>query len=159
MRIHLNTSDWRIGYYRDAHHHYLCPLPCLAIRIRRRGHTSSPASVEDCGIPPITSEELVADAHAAIAETDWTDHAAALSMQSYLGQLQMSLPVTHQLAMCRIRISDIDTPMLAVASDAATWSICIPGVGLAKCADLDDAAAAAWSLIQQQPQHEGGERP
>lgn len=36
MRIYRDTDDWWIGYYRGPHHHYVCPLPTLVIRWRRR---------------------------------------------------------------------------------------------------------------------------
>lgn len=31
--IYLDRNDWWVGYYRGSHHHYICPLPTLVIRI------------------------------------------------------------------------------------------------------------------------------
>lgn len=36
IRAYRDTRDWWIGYYRGPHHHYVCPLPTLVIRWRRR---------------------------------------------------------------------------------------------------------------------------
>ncbi len=38
MKIYRDKNDWWIGYYRGIGHHYVCPLPTLVIRWRRRGH-------------------------------------------------------------------------------------------------------------------------
>lgn len=35
-RIYLDFRDWWIGYYRGEDHHYVCILPTLVIRWRRR---------------------------------------------------------------------------------------------------------------------------
>lgn len=35
-RVYRDRDDWWIGYYRGATHHYVCPLPTLVIRWRRR---------------------------------------------------------------------------------------------------------------------------
>jgi hypothetical protein len=36
MTIYLDFNDWWIGYYRGDTHHYVCPLPTLVVRWRRR---------------------------------------------------------------------------------------------------------------------------
>ena len=36
LRIYLAFRDWWIGYYRSDRYHYVCPLPTLVIRWRRR---------------------------------------------------------------------------------------------------------------------------
>lgn len=34
--VYIDTNDWWIGYYRGDSHHYVCPLPTVVIRWRRR---------------------------------------------------------------------------------------------------------------------------
>jgi hypothetical protein len=34
--VHLNFSDWWVGYYRGDSHHYVCPLPCLVLMWARK---------------------------------------------------------------------------------------------------------------------------
>jgi hypothetical protein len=36
IKIYIEPCDWWIGYYRGDTHHYVCPLPCVVIRWRRR---------------------------------------------------------------------------------------------------------------------------
>lgn len=36
MRVYLEPRDWWIGYYRGAVYHYVCVLPCVVIRWKRR---------------------------------------------------------------------------------------------------------------------------
>jgi hypothetical protein len=36
MSIYFDFRDWWIGYYRGDNHHYVCPLPTVVIRWRRR---------------------------------------------------------------------------------------------------------------------------
>lgn len=36
VRVYLEPRDWWIGYYRGDDHHYVCPLPCVVIRWKRR---------------------------------------------------------------------------------------------------------------------------
>jgi hypothetical protein len=36
MKAYRDANDWWIGYYRGPNHHYVCPLPTLVIRWRRR---------------------------------------------------------------------------------------------------------------------------
>lgn len=130
MRVYLDSRDCWIGYYRGTDHHYFCPLPCLVFQIRRRtasGHhgriTGHPRAA--AVIAPITIEDLIADAHRAVAETDWVDEGAGLSTESYLESLQATLLASHQL-----RISDLDglgRPAFAVAGpDSSTWTVCVP---------------------------------
>ena len=97
----------------------------------------------------------VADAHTAIAETDWADPADAFSTQSYLTRLQSSLPTSHQLGMCHI--TGLDRPVLAVAGSDGTWTIGIPGVGATVSVDLTAAVVAAWELLE--PATSGQGRP
>lgn len=147
MRIYLNCRDWRVGYYRGPHHHHLCPLPCLTLRVRRRPQTGSLTPlIEGGSTPPITLDELVADAQLAVAETNWADPAEALTTQAYLTQLQQCLPASHQLAMCSI--GGFDVPVLAIGTPEGTWTICVPGVGSTHSPDLASAGVAAWILLQ-----------
>lgn len=36
IRCYFDRRDWWVGYYRGDTHHYVCPLPTLVIRWRRR---------------------------------------------------------------------------------------------------------------------------
>lgn len=36
-KVYIDRNDWWIGAYRGPHHWYLCLLPCVVIRWRRRG--------------------------------------------------------------------------------------------------------------------------
>lgn len=36
MKVYIEPNDWWIGYYRGDTHHYVCPLPTVVIRWRRR---------------------------------------------------------------------------------------------------------------------------
>lgn len=36
MRVYIDRADWWIGYYRGPNHHYVCPLPTVVIRWKRR---------------------------------------------------------------------------------------------------------------------------
>jgi hypothetical protein len=38
MRVYLDFNDWWVGVYRGPNHWYLCPLPCVVVRWRRRLH-------------------------------------------------------------------------------------------------------------------------
>ena len=96
-----------------------------------------------------------ADAHTAIAETDWADPAEAFSTQSFITRLQSSLPTSHQLSMCHI--TGLGRPVLAVAGSDGTWTICVPGVGATVSVDLTVAAGAAWELLE--PAASGQGRP
>lgn len=40
MKIYFEPRDWWVGYYRGDTHHYVCPLPMLVIRWRRRERSS-----------------------------------------------------------------------------------------------------------------------
>ena len=31
-KLYLDLRDWWVGYYRGAHHHYVCVLPTLVLR-------------------------------------------------------------------------------------------------------------------------------
>src|SRR3954468_19167615 len=130
MRVYIDTRDWWVGYYRGANHHYICPLPCLVVRIPRWANSTLQirhAMTAAVHLPPphrkagravpITLEELVSDAPAAIAATDWADPRDAFSTQSYLRHLQSTLPASHQLALCEItlEVGELE-PVLAVAS-------------------------------------------
>ena len=153
MRVYLDSRDWWVGYYRGTDHHYFCPLPCLVIRIRRR--TTPGRQACETGrlraaavMAPITIEELVVDAHRAVAETDWADEGAGLSTESYLECLQATLLASHQL-----RISDLDglgRPAFAVAEPHnSTWTVCVPGIGSAPCRNLTDAPEVAEDLLDR----------
>lgn len=37
-KIYFDFRDWWIGYYRSSDYHYVCPLPTLVIRWRRRSY-------------------------------------------------------------------------------------------------------------------------
>jgi hypothetical protein len=43
MKIYIEPRDYWVGYYRGETHHYVCLLPCLVIRWRRRVATPDPA--------------------------------------------------------------------------------------------------------------------
>lgn len=43
MQVYIEPRDWWIGYYRGDTHHYVCPLPCVVIRWRRRAATTGEA--------------------------------------------------------------------------------------------------------------------
>lgn len=152
MRVYLDSRDWRVGYYRGTDHHYFCPLPCLVIRISRR--TTPGRQACETGrlraaavMTPITIEELVADAHRAVAETDWADEGAGLSTESYLASLQASLLASHQLKISEL--NGLGRPAFAVAGpgSSSTWTVCVPGIGPAPCSDLTDASAVADDLL------------
>lgn len=36
VRVYIEPRDWWVGYYRGDTHHYVCPLPCVVIRWKRR---------------------------------------------------------------------------------------------------------------------------
>jgi hypothetical protein len=36
VKVYIDTRDWWVGWYRGTEHHYVCPLPCLVIRLDRR---------------------------------------------------------------------------------------------------------------------------
>lgn len=36
MKIYIDWNDWWVGLYRGPHHRYICPLPCVVIRIPRK---------------------------------------------------------------------------------------------------------------------------
>jgi hypothetical protein len=36
IRIYVDRADWWIGYYRGTDHHYVCLVPTVVIRWRRR---------------------------------------------------------------------------------------------------------------------------
>jgi hypothetical protein len=36
MRVYIDTNDWWIGYYRGDRHHYVCPLPTVVLRWKRK---------------------------------------------------------------------------------------------------------------------------
>jgi hypothetical protein len=40
VKVYIDWADWWIGLYRGPHHLYICPVPCLVIRIRRRGRAA-----------------------------------------------------------------------------------------------------------------------
>lgn len=146
MHILVDRRDWRVGYYRGPQHHHLCLLPCLTLRVRRRVGSDPPPLMEGGSTSPITIDELVADAQLAVADTDWADPAEALSTQNYLAQLQQSLPVSHQLSMCRI--GGFDVPVLAIGAPDGSWTVCAIGVGSVHSPDLARAGVAAWALLQ-----------
>ena len=35
-KVYLDWHDWWVGYYLGKRHHYVCLLPCLVIRWRRK---------------------------------------------------------------------------------------------------------------------------
>ena len=41
VKVYIDTSDWWVGYYRGPSHHYVCPLPTVVIRWRRRTRVRS----------------------------------------------------------------------------------------------------------------------
>ena len=48
VKVYLDFNDWWIGYYRGDTHHYVCPLPTVVIRWRRRHReTARPGSPEE----------------------------------------------------------------------------------------------------------------
>lgn len=36
MKVYIEPRDWWIGYYRGDEHNYVCPLPCVVVRWKRR---------------------------------------------------------------------------------------------------------------------------
>jgi hypothetical protein len=36
LAVYFDFNDWWIGYYRGPNHHYVCPVPTVVIRWRRR---------------------------------------------------------------------------------------------------------------------------
>jgi hypothetical protein len=36
VNVYIEPRDWWIGYYRGDGYHYVCPLPTVVIRWRRR---------------------------------------------------------------------------------------------------------------------------
>lgn len=36
VRVYIDTRDWWIGYYGGPNHHYVCLLPTVVVRWRRR---------------------------------------------------------------------------------------------------------------------------
>jgi hypothetical protein len=36
MKIYIDSNDWWVGYYRGDTHHYVCLLPTVVIRWRRK---------------------------------------------------------------------------------------------------------------------------
>jgi hypothetical protein len=36
VKIYVDWNDWWVGLYRGPNHRYICPLPCLVIRIPRK---------------------------------------------------------------------------------------------------------------------------
>lgn len=36
VAVYFDARDWWVGYYRGDDDHYVCPLPCLVVRWRRR---------------------------------------------------------------------------------------------------------------------------
>lgn len=36
IKVYRDYADWWIGYYRGPNHHYVCPLPTMVIRWKRR---------------------------------------------------------------------------------------------------------------------------
>ena len=37
VKVYIDTNDWWIGVYRGPNHWYICPLPCIVIRLNRGG--------------------------------------------------------------------------------------------------------------------------
>lgn len=153
VQVYLDRRDWWIGYYRGATHHYVCPLPCLVIRVRRaryaratRSEVAGAAVDQDRALVAVECEDLVAEGHAAIAATDWADRADAFSTQSYLAHLQASLPANRQLVM--FHITHLPRPAFAVAAPDGSWTVCVPGVGAARSAHHAETGCVAWDLIQ-----------
>lgn len=35
MKVYLDWNDWWVGLYRGKEHWYLCPVPCLVIRLKK----------------------------------------------------------------------------------------------------------------------------
>jgi hypothetical protein len=35
-KVYIDTADWWVGWYRGPGHHYVCLLPCVVIRWKRR---------------------------------------------------------------------------------------------------------------------------
>lgn len=42
VRVYADWAGWWIWLYRGPHHLYACPVPCLVIRISRRGSSGRP---------------------------------------------------------------------------------------------------------------------
>lgn len=36
MKVYFDFNDWWIGYYRGPNHHYVCPIPTVVLRWKRR---------------------------------------------------------------------------------------------------------------------------
>lgn len=36
MKVYIDWADWWVGLYRGPRHLYICPVPCLVIRLPRR---------------------------------------------------------------------------------------------------------------------------
>lgn len=36
MKVYIDPKDWWVGYYCGDTHHYVCPLPTVVIRWKRR---------------------------------------------------------------------------------------------------------------------------
>jgi len=36
VKVYIDWDDWWIGVYRGPRHVYICPVPCVVIRIDRR---------------------------------------------------------------------------------------------------------------------------
>jgi hypothetical protein len=37
VKLYVDTNDWWVGYYRGEHYHFVCVLPTVVLRWRRRG--------------------------------------------------------------------------------------------------------------------------
>jgi hypothetical protein len=36
VKVYFDFNDWWVGYYRGPNHHYVCPLPTVVVRWKRR---------------------------------------------------------------------------------------------------------------------------
>ena len=50
-RVYRDPNDWWIGYYRGDTHHYVCLLPTIVLRWRRRDAQAEPEHVHTYGPP------------------------------------------------------------------------------------------------------------
>lgn len=41
MKVYVEPADWWVGYYRGPNHHYVCVIPCVVIRWKRRARRSA----------------------------------------------------------------------------------------------------------------------
>lgn len=44
MKVYLEPRDVWVGYFRGDDHHYVCPLPCVVVRWRRKATRNEPTA-------------------------------------------------------------------------------------------------------------------